>query len=435
MRGWALALALALSILPSSTVAAPKRPIPNYSGTDPQPATPGEIALWVPRILVSPLYFTSEFVLRRPLGALLTWAERKKLPEYFYDLFTFGPDHKAGFAPIAFIDFGFNPSFGIYLFWDDALAPGNDLRFHGSMWGVDWLAGSWTDRVRLGNGNTYAFNVTAVKRPDHAFYGVGPDSLEADKSRYDETLVDTSSTFDFRLWRSSRVTIGGGIRSAAFGHGRFGDDPSVEERFPVLPDGFTRGYVAPYEHVRLTLDPRPRDRAPGTGVRAEVDVEHGSDLRGGAGWIRWGGTLAGYLDLTGAGRVLSLALATTFADPIGEGGVPFTELVQLGGSGPMRGFLPGRLLGRSAASLTARYRWPVWTWLDGSMQFAVGNVFDDHLQGFDGKRLRIATAFGIESVGSTDGSLEILFGFGTETFGNGATIDSARIVLGTNRGF
>ena len=55
-------------------VESPKREVPDYSGRPPPPATAGDVALWVPRILFFPLYLTSEYVLRRPIGAFLVTA-------------------------------------------------------------------------------------------------------------------------------------------------------------------------------------------------------------------------------------------------------------------------------------------------------------------------------------------------------------------------
>ncbi len=112
---------------PSSRADEPKRAVPDYDGRGPPPTTPGDVALWVPRVALFPLYVTSEFVIRRPLGALIVAAERSNVPRWLYDFFAFGPAHKSGFAPIAMIDFGFNPSVGVYVFWDDAFAKGNDL--------------------------------------------------------------------------------------------------------------------------------------------------------------------------------------------------------------------------------------------------------------------------------------------------------------------
>jgi hypothetical protein len=74
-------------------------------------------------------------------------------------------------------------------------------------------------------------------------------------------------------------------------------------------------------------------------------------------------------------------------------------------------------------------------WLDGSLQASTGNVFDEHLEGIRASRFRMSGAIGVESVGSRDGSFELLAGVGTETFEHDAKLDSVRFALGTNRGF
>src|SRR6185503_17686450 len=144
----------------------------------------GQKALWVPRILLSPLYLVSEFVVRRPLGAGITAAEKAELPAALYDFFAFGPDHTAGIVPIAFIDFGFEPSVGLYGFWDDAGFKGHDLRLHGSTWGAKWLSGNITERFRVSERFDFTWMATATRRPDFAFYGIGPDTREDDLMRY-----------------------------------------------------------------------------------------------------------------------------------------------------------------------------------------------------------------------------------------------------------
>src|SRR3954470_396562 len=111
-RGWAAACLLAAALGSSWARAAEpqKRALPDYDGRGGPRQTPGQKALWVPRILLSPAYFVSEFLIRRPLGVAITAAERAQLPKALYDFFAFGPDHKAGIVPIGFIDFGFKPS-------------------------------------------------------------------------------------------------------------------------------------------------------------------------------------------------------------------------------------------------------------------------------------------------------------------------------------
>jgi hypothetical protein len=101
----------------------------------------------------------------------------------------------------------------------------------------------------------------------------------------------------------------------------------------------------------------------------------------------------------------------------------------------MPGFRAGRLYGPSALVATLRYSWPIWIWLNGSLQAATGNVFGAHFEGASLERSRLSTAIGIESTGSRDSIFQALIGFGTETFESGAELDSIRVVLGARSGF
>jgi hypothetical protein len=141
------------------------------------------------------------------------------------------------------------------------------------------------------------------------------------------------------------------------------------------------------------------------------------------------------LDLNDLNRVVSLTAMTRMVDAIDDTVVPFTELVTLGGTEPMRGFYPGRLTGQSAAVADLAYEWPIWIWLDGAMHFEVGNVFGEHLAGFELQKFRWSGTIGIQSSGVSENPLQILFGMGSETFEEGGGFDSFRFVLGTTNGF
>jgi outer membrane protein assembly factor BamA len=251
-----------------------------------------------------------------------------------------------------------------------------------------------------------------------------------------------SAALDLDLWRASRLVATTGVRSVSLNDGATDlADPTTltqvaREVFP-LPPGFTRGYTIQYNQLSVAYDnrlPRPK---PGTGVRVELSGMQGNDVRRnpGSGFVRYGGTAGGFYDLNDHGRVVSLSVAALFADPLGKQPIPFTELVSLGGYDYMRGYLPGRLVDRSAAVATLKYRWPIWSFIDGSIQLATGNVFGVHLEDFDPKLLRLSGSIGIESVGDPDNSVQLLVGGGTETFEHGMQIDSLRILVGTDRGF
>jgi hypothetical protein len=443
-RSWATAslLAGALAGMAGHASATEKREAPDYDGRPSTPNTPARKALWVPRLLLSPLYFVSEFVVRRPLGAAITAAEKAQLPRILYDFFVFGPDHKAGIIPIAFIDFGFQPSVGLYGFWDDAGFKGHDLRLHGSTWGKSWLSGTATERFHPSGNFELTLTGTATRRPDYAFYGIGPDTRESSLTRYSADSVDTRIISRVSFAGSSWLETSAGYRGVSFGHSKFDPAASLDDVIARgaldEPAGFADGYRAPFASGRLVLDSRgPGDAGSDSGARLELDAEQAIDAKNAptSGWLRYGGAIGAFWDIDDSQRVVSLSLAGLLADPLGQRPVPFTELVTLGGPNLMPGFRAGRLYDRSALVATLRYSWPIWVWLDGSMQVATGNVFGEHFDGFRPDRNRFSAAIGIEGTGSRDSIFQALIGFGTETFESGAELDSLRVVVGARRGF
>lgn len=101
----------------------------------------------------------------------------------------------------------------------------------------------------------------------------------------------------------------------------------------------------------------------------------------------------------------------------------------------MPGFYSGRLLDRSAAVVTLTYDWPIGPWLDGALQASTGNVFGPHLDGMKASLLRYSGALGLSVVGFVDPPIQLLLGFGSETFEHGGQVDSFRLMLGAPQGF
>ena len=127
--------------------------------------------------------------------------------------------------------------------------------------------------------------------------------------------------------------------------------------------------------------------------------------------------------MNGYQRLLGLSVMAEFADPtIERGEIPFTEQVTLGGARPMRAFLSGRLVDRSAAVAQLSYEWPVWVFLDGGLHYAVGNVFGEHLDGFEPGLLRQSFTLGLRSI-RAETTFEILSG-SAQTFDEGSEIES-----------
>jgi len=419
----------------------PKRPVPDYGGGRPKPKSARDLALWVPRLILSPFYLVSEYVIREPLSVALPAAESVELPRKVRDFFVFGPQHKSGIVPVGYIDFGFNPSVGVYGFWNDALARGNDWSIHSEVWPPEWYALSLKESTRLGPYQVVRFQAMGLHRPDQVFYGIGPRTLQSSQSRFAESVTYASATIEVKEPRGTFLQLTVGVRSELLGPGRYGKDPSLEQEaargaFPV-PYGFATRYTAAINRLLASFDSRQILPAPGSGVRVEAKVEQGGNMLGSpaSGWIRYGAEAAGFVDLDRKQHVVSLSLMTTFADPLGDRPIPFTELVGLGGEEPMPGYFPRRLLDRSAAVAALHYGWPIAPYLGGEIEAALGNVFEEHLQGFRLGLLRFSGDVGITTVGVQDYPVAVIVGIGSETFEHGGQIDSVRVRLSMSHGF
>jgi hypothetical protein len=417
-----------------------KRDVPNYDGLERPDAKADNVGTWLARILLSPLWFTTEYGMREPAGAMTKGVEKADIPNHVYNIFTFGPHHNFGIVPIGFVEFGFNPSVGVYGFWNDAVVHGNSIRLHYEMWPSEWFGGALTDRYRIDRNRWVQVRFAATRRPDEVFYGIGPDTPQWHQSRYGIDKFEASGALETWVWRSSRLRGTVGVRKVDIFNGHYGSDPSIEDEARAgafeVPFGFDRGYMGPFSDLHLIVDSRERNQARGSSFRVEVESAQGADVEHtpGSGWIRYGANAGAFVDLNHHGRILSLQVAALFADPLGTGQIPFTELVTLGGDVWMRGYFPGRLVDRSAAVAQLAYTWPIAPKLDAMMQSALGNVFGEHLSDFDARLLRVSAAFGLEAH-MGDPPLQFLVGFGTEPIDRGATVDSFRITVGVPRTF
>jgi AAA family ATP:ADP antiporter len=85
----AATILLAVTVAGQARSAPAKRDLPDYDGRGGEPTTPEDVAVWVPRRALAPAYLVMEYGVRRPVGALITGAERAHLPEALYNFFIF----------------------------------------------------------------------------------------------------------------------------------------------------------------------------------------------------------------------------------------------------------------------------------------------------------------------------------------------------------
>jgi hypothetical protein len=430
----------------------PKRPLPRYDPRDEEPSSAGEVLVWVPRILFSPLWVVSEFVIRRPLSLAIPALEQAGLKDFLsaqsdYILF-----------PTVVADFGFRPSIGLYGGVNNLWFEGHQVRARASFGGVGFYKVKAKSRVvfdegrqRIGIFGQYR------RREDDTYGGEGPD-VRYDRStvgRFTTQIIEGGVRYDYGLDRPTSVLVETSVRDV-----RFESDsccgPSLYQQIAdgdiARPDGLD-GYLTVHPRVVAALDSRPSLRARQPWGRAEVQVgtdlpltdpggengggeDGGGEDGGGLGWVNYGAEVGGGIGLWRSSRRLQLSVAAMFADPLDDEPIPFNGLVRLGGDRYLRGFGGDALYGRSAAVTTLKYSWPIWVYLDGVFQAAVGNVFGPHLEDFDPEKLRMSFGLGIgTNFIDEDKLFELTFAVGTDTFEQGTGVSSVRIAFGITDGF
>jgi hypothetical protein len=409
--------------------------MPDYDGRGNAEQSDEPWQLWLPRVVLAPLYAVHEYVVRRPLGAIASVAERDRWPARVVDALTFGPDGKYLVLPSAFYDFGLRPSVGLDLSMADVLAPGNHLGFHAATGGTEFLSATVSDRYQLDDHTAFTAQAGLQRRGDDLILGIGPDVTDATKARYGLQRIDAVVAASHDRG-PALVRLAAGVRRTSFRRG-VSSDPVLDDMPEIAPPGYGRAYTAFYQRTELVLDsraPRPGRRS---GVVLQLYAEPHVALGQAPSWLVSGGALAGSADLGRPHRTFKLQVAASFVDPLRAGrgdAIPFTELATLGGDLLMPGFVKGWMTGRSTIASQLSYTWPIWLWLDGELRLSAGNAFGAQLTGFAPEKLRLSSAIGITTVGPRDAGFELVLGLGTETFEQGGDITSVRIAFGSRGG-
>ncbi|MFT7581724.1 MAG: hypothetical protein ACI9MR_003402 [Myxococcota bacterium] len=424
----------------------PKRALPDYDGRGEEPTTAGDVLLWVPRIAFSPLYFTSEFILRRPLGALITEAERTDAVGAIVSVMTWD-DGDAGMFPTFVFDFGLDagalPSFGLYHFWNHLIVDAHDLRLRGAYGGEDWAVVAYKSRFYADRETTtrVEIGVNWSHRKDHVFAGIGQGrGDERFISRYGEDRLEFGLGFHRDLGRRGGLDLGAYWSDVTFFEGDCCEDPSIERT--AVREGLeipqALGGAHHFASLRASVAADTRAVRPGdeSGLRAEFfgELSYRTDGGKGEGWLQAGGRIGAFWDVYN-NRVLGLSLYTALAESFDDTPVPFFDLPQLGGIKPLQAFVAGQIRGESAFAVTLDYHYPIWVWLDGRAFITMGNVFGSELDGLERENFRLSFGMGMTPALRDDIDFELLFALGTDTLGNGADIQTLRIVVGTNSGF
>jgi len=416
----------------------PKRPLPEYDGREPPTSTAGDALLVVPRLVLLPFYLVAEYVVARPVGALAETAERNDWPKSIHDFFTFGPNGEAGLFPTFLVDFGLRPSIGLHFYWDFRQAR-NRISLDTAWGGAQWWTVAIADRQEFSPFESLVAEFRWDRRPDSLFYGIGPEVSDMFRSRVGTDVLRGSLTWARVLGQLS-LRARGSVRRLDFKDFTCCGDPALKQRVEAgelpPPPGYEESYTAATIDLTAVLDTRRPDRPSQSGWRVGLGAAPSVDLQTGGrkSWLRYAAAVEGNWDVTATGRVISLGLSSAFVDPLGSEPVPFTELVALGGNEPFAGFLPGRLLDRSALVATLGWHWPVFSYLDGLLAVSFGNVFGPHLEDFSFDLLRLSAEIGMRTRGTGGSGFQFVIGMGTEPFREHLRVSSFRLAFGLSYG-
>ena len=413
----------------------PPRPVPDYRGQEPPPPTVGEVLIWVPRVVLLPVYLATEYVIRAPVGAVATAAEKGDWGAAAFGFFAFGPDHKGGIFPTFFLNFGFRPSIGLHFFWGDTFVADNKVTVDAAWGGSNWITLAVGNRYSFTKNSSLALEARWNRRPDNLYFGIGPETTTDFKSRYGTDVVGGALSYRQVAGRA-RFEAGAHLTRTVFREYSCCSDPTLTQRVErgelPPPPGYQENTTAAGLTFRGSLDTRAADIKRsgirvGVAVAPSVDVTRGFDRS----WIQYGAGVEGSWDITGKGRILSLGVLAQFADPLGSEPVPFTDLVTVGGTEPFVGFLHGRLRDRSAIGAQLSWRWPVFAYLDGVAGVGFGNVFDAHLSNFRWDLLRLSAELGVRTAAAFGASnFQFVIGIGTEPFSQGLRLTSFSLAFG-----
>lgn len=264
-------------------------------------------------------------------------------------------------------------------------------------------------------------------RPNEDFYGLGPDSREADRAGYRLNR----GIFGGLLGRSfgEDALLGGhaSVQLNRYGSGR-GDLPGVREQFGASMPGVSRNvnYLMLGSFFELDLRDAPYQREFGhrfapteerlrsvsleatRGLYLAAEVTHNIDIRHhDFDFTRITVDMREFLpideELLHGFAFRQFASVTRSAD----GQMPFYRLQSIGGARSLRGYRSDRFRDRNVLLVNAEVRCQIWHWLDMAVFTDAGHVFRDldALQ-FADPRVGYGVGFRVKKDGQTLGRID-----------------------------
>ena len=445
-----------------------KREAPNTDALPEPGRDVGDVFLVIPRGILFPVYLTTNYLIRWPIGKLVYAVESSRFYQRFQSFLAFG-EGNAGVLPIIELGGERAASFGLQVYSNRLFDGRLDAQLGAQGYpGRNYIVETNLDLRVPDDKSVLEFSAFARQRDDYAFFGVGRALGDLEDSRFTQRSLGGSVGWS----GASETAIGGGTIALDMTHRRVSCSADLREdvcgedgRFGTSDDRFavTRPDVASlqtdYTYAKLvanaTIDSRRLERETitrlragydpalfpddQTGLRAEGFVGVGTALSADLRSLHAGGELSAFVEIPGTHqRVFGLRVRTELADPFRGGQIPVWELASLGGVETFRGFLEHRFRGRSSLVATLNYRYPVWSFGDGELFVETGEIAGPHWRDFSFGRLRGSAGIGLRSRGllaDKEAYYALYLAAGTSPLQQTFAIEEVRLVFGTNWGF
>jgi hypothetical protein len=226
----------------------------------------------------------------------------------------------------------------------------------------------------------YAFgDITYRYFPQEDFFGVGPGSLQTNRSDYvlEDMSYDAVAGWQVNRWLSTGLRVG---------YLQLNIDPGTDRRFPdthsLFGESSAPGLAIQPDFLTINgavmLDYRDRPGNPHKGgmvglylSRFDDRVNHGFEFQRLALDVRQ------FVPLGSEQRRLALRLFGSADDPDRGAHVPFYLMQTLGGSDMLRGFREFRYRDLRTLYLSAEYRWDASPAIELAAFYDAGKVFSD----------------------------------------------------------
>ena len=270
-----------------------------------------------------------------------------------------------------------------------------------------------TDRLDLELGGGYAEMAKML------YFGLGPFSLEADRSYYERDAHWGGAELEFDLGRGFRTDL-----LAFFSKVETEETPEEphlslpvvhEGRVPYGFPGESNGWTARLGLLRDTTDQTGR---PSSGSFHQVSLGYfRSSDRGAVEFLRFHANAEHFFPLWHSDRTLALRGFYNRIENEGDEELPFGRMVTFSSPDELRGYRSMRYYGMGSVGASAEYRWPIWvrhrrasTGVDAYLFTDAGQVFARR-QEITLPHFEITGGFGLRLIGS-DGGFVGLFEIG-----------------------